>query len=376
MDGTIPRFILLFIFLLSGPLSYAAGPTENIKIKDPENLRYLKDGILEFAVQLKTGDVIQVPTEAVPQNYFYRDSNGKVKFSSNFFYGGIRILSAQKLTAAQIQELNNIEGALYVSSLVIEDKTTGQIKPLPVGKIGDDYLEFYESSGRPRFSFSEGLKKRFGAQLNRAIQVSEIESQFFNRSIKVFAELQRMANRKLATPSSVLFVDSGLAKLWSIDFENKGLVPEEGAWSVAVKGTATRHGFADRPCAEFQSEILRQAFKVAGFDHRQDFNEESKNMLIWSQTAAVVNLSRALFRAGWIPWEAKYFKPMLGSIAMHELGTTPGHTYIVGGDDGQIIVDNGSPRGRDLRQTSHRILSIMYKTGLFFLPPGLIPEAW
>ncbi|MNL85016.1 hypothetical protein D3C87_2131790 [compost metagenome] len=61
---------------------------------------------------------------------------------------------------------------------------------------------------------------------------------------------------------------------------------------------------------------------------------------------------------------------------MNGSGLTPGHTYIAAGDDGMIIVDNGAPQGRDLRKTTEKTISIMYQTGVFFLPPGITPATW
>ena len=61
---------------------------------------------------------------------------------------------------------------------------------------------------------------------------------------------------------------------------------------------------------------------------------------------------------------------------MNGAGNTPGHTYLAAGDDGQIIMDNGSPHGRDLRKTTQKIIELMYQTGVFFLPPGIQPDPW
>ena len=46
------------------------------------------------------------------------------------------------------------------------------------------------------------------------------------------------------------------------------------------------------------------------------------------------------------------------------------------GADGTLIVDNGSPLGRDLRQTPDNLIKMMYQNGAFFLPPGLVPSRW
>jgi hypothetical protein len=61
---------------------------------------------------------------------------------------------------------------------------------------------------------------------------------------------------------------------------------------------------------------------------------------------------------------------------MHGAGLSPGHTFMAAGDDGRLVVDNGSPQGRDLRTTTESTLRVMYKNGVFFLPPGISPKAW
>ncbi len=98
--------------------------------------------------------------------------------------------------------------------------------------------------------------------------------------------------------------------------------------------------------------------------------------MIWSNTAAVVNFSMALYKAGWVPWDSTMYRPITGAFLMNGSGLTPGHTYISGGDDGMIIVDNGAPQGRDLRKTTDSTISMMFETGVFFLPPGINPPVW
>ena len=77
-----------------------------------------------------------------------------------------------------------------------------------------------------------------------------------------------------------------------------------------------------------------------------------------------------------VPWEASKYVPPAGAFMMHASGQTPGHTYMIAGDEGRFIIDNGMPQGRDLRGTSKKILEIMYRHGVFFLPPGINPQAW
>jgi hypothetical protein len=89
-----------------------------------------------------------------------------------------------------------------------------------------------------------------------------------------------------------------------------------------------------------------------------------------------VELANTLVKAGWIPWEAAYYKPMTGAIMAHFKATTPGHAYMAAGLDGRIIIDNGSPAGRQLYKTADKTIKIQYLTGVFFLPPGIIPAKW
>lgn len=121
---------------------------------------------------------------------------------------------------------------------------------------------------------------------------------------------------------------------------------------------------------------MRQAYQRAGYRVTEDFSKAKGNELLWSNSAAVVNFSMALYKAGWIPWDSTIYRPIVGSFLMNGSGLTPGHTYISAGDDGMIIVDNGAPQGRDLRKTTEKTISIMFQTGVFFLPPGINPPMW
>jgi hypothetical protein len=192
----------------------------------------------------------------------------------------------------------------------------------------------------------------------------------------VFDALKHVADRTVYVLSALLFIPKEKALNYSELFESTGEVQVFGAWSISVRGTAVRHGFAHVPCAEFMSEMIRQAYKRASYDFRMDFNSAQDNELIWHKTAAVVNLTTALFKGGWIPWDPSQYKPPTGAPMMHARAAYPGHTYIAAGEDGRFIVDNGAPRGRDLRVTSNKIIKMQYLTGVFFLPPGILPETW
>ena len=192
----------------------------------------------------------------------------------------------------------------------------------------------------------------------------------------VYEELKTAGSREEKTPTSYLFTTVDLANKYTIAFETYGTTQPKGAWTMAVKSTAVRHGFPNVPCAEFMSEMIRQAYTRAGYDFKEDFNNARDNYLIWDKTAAVVNLANSLNKAGWVPWELSKYAPLTGAIMMHEQATSPGHTFMSAGDDGRFVLDNGSPAGRDLRKTSKKTIDIMFKGGVFFLPPGIIPRSW
>jgi len=235
--------------------------------------------------------------------------------------------------------------------------------------------EFF-ASGKPKFSYSERLKKRFANVLNKAKPLASMDRKEQDKWTKVFAEIQKVANVNAGVERRLLFVDKKDALEWSKRFENDRVSPSEGAHTVAVEATAPRHGFGNRPCAEFMSEIIRQAYKRAEISLKEDFNTQDGNELIWSETASVEGLRGALLKAGWTMWDTTEYKPLVGAVMMHQVGDTPGHTYMSGSENGMIVIDNGSPRGRDLRKSTQKIIRFMYHGGLFLLPPGITPTKW
>jgi hypothetical protein len=58
----------------------------------------------------------------------------------------------------------------------------------------------------------------------------------------------------------------------------------------------------------------------------------------------------------------------------HFKATTPGHVYMAAGADGRIVVDNGSPAGRQLGRTADKTIKMLHYGGVYFLPLGIIPE--
>lgn len=353
--------------------------TQEIVLSEASNLRTLKNDVLEVLANIPAGSKIRVPTNQQPVNYNYLD-NGQKKFSSTGFFSGIRLISANGASWSQekIDNINTTATGVYISATI-----AGQIgdpgsmyKALLPATPGSEFLRVYKSNGQPLKSFTASVKKRF-PNLNKTTRFEDLSGADQTKWTRIMKELQNAADRTVATPKSYLLIDTKVAVQASIDFEKTGRVSPWGAWSVAVQGTAKRHGFDNVPCAEFMSELIRQAYARAGYSHTQDFNAKNSNVLSYAnQAAAVVNLSQYLYRAGWTAWDPSTYEPPTGAIMMHASGTSPGHTYAIAGDSGRFIVDNGSPKGRDLRMTSQRILDMMFLHGVFFTPPGFQPKKW
>lgn len=248
---------------------------------------------------------------------------------------------------------------------------------IPLKIPSSEFLKMYNLDGQPKPTYSVRLKKRFGERLNRAILPSTQTEAERTKWLKIMAELRRAVDRTVPSEKRLMLMNRAEARTKSILFEKKGEVSQQGAWAIATAGTAARHGFANRPCAEFVSEVLREAYARAGYSHTEDFNKEKKNVLSYSGGAAsVTGLSNFLDKAGWVPWDASKYIPPAGAPMMHMSGTSPGHAYVSGGNQGRIIVDNAKPDGRDLSQSSRKLIAYMYTNGLFFLPPGINPDPW
>lgn len=362
----------------------AEPPTvQRLLLNQAMTLRHEKSGILENKVELPAGTQIEVPVNYEVKHLDYRTSSGAIERSSTGFLFPVKVISVTEafqgqFTKARLEEFNKTAGGLFIFASIVGnlEGVEGNFSAVTAASPGEGFLKYYELNGKPKFKYTSSVTKRFGAKLNKGVASSSLPPEERQKYQRIFEELRSAVNRKVATPKSYLMVDKKVATQWSIDFEKKGVIPTSGAWTVATQATAVRHGFANVPCAEFQSELLRQAYQRAGYRVTDDFNKAKGNALIWSSTAAVVNYSMALYKAGWIPWDATQYRPITGSIMMNGAGYTPGHTYISGGDDGMIIVDNGAPQGRDLRKTTDRTISIMFQVGVFFLPPGISPPAW
>ena len=359
---------------------------QNLKITTDMNIRYLKSNVLEAITELPTGTIVSVADNSQLFNYDFRNSNGDLARSSTGFLSHITIVSvpaayASQFPASRIESLNATAGGLYMSASISGTATSTTISgvdypvisPAPAGA---GFLALYNASGKPKFSYTKSITKRFGTQVNKAIDMRSLSVDTQKKYTSIYNELKKAVDRTVASKKAYMIMDISAATQASINFEKTGAILPTGAWTIATQGTAVRHGFANVPCAETQSEILRQAYTRAGYQVTDDFNTAKGNQLIWSNTAAVVNFSKALYTAGWIPWDSTIYKPMTGSFLMNGSGLSPGHTYISAGDDGRIIVDNGAPQGRDLRKTSQSTIDMQYQTGVFFLPPGIIPAKW
>ncbi len=349
----------------------SAEAMQTLSLAQVTNVRKLVNGVLEFVVELPAGSRISVPVSYVITQPDFRNSAGAIERSSTGFVGSVTIVSASGLSSSKIASFN--KQGLYVSASVVAGASgvSGDYRAIDGGSEGTGFLSLYASTGKPKFNYTSEVTKRFGSKLNRSVETEAVDK---TKYAKIFAELARVGNRKSATPKSLLLMDRETAKKYSLAYETNGTVTTAGAWTIAVTATAVRHGFENVPCAEFMSEMIRQAYQRAGYSAAQDFGV--KNPLIWSKTASVQGLSAALNKAGWTAWEPSKYRPPTGAIMMHGAALSPGHTFMAAGDDGRLVIDNGSPQGRDLRTTTESTLRLMYKNGVFFLPPGITPKPW
>ncbi|MES2855221.1 MAG: hypothetical protein V4692_05135 [Bdellovibrionota bacterium] len=369
---------------IEDPETIVGAPVDRVVLTQIMNARKNLGDVLEFAAELPDGSIVEIPRDYETIQLDYRASDGTLARSSTGFVKPVKLISvpasrAGDFPASKIASLNKTAGGLHLSASIIgstEETTTGDFAALKAASPGAEFLLNYEASGKPKFSYIKGVKDRFGARLNKVIDASTQSSADRKKWSKVYAELARAGDRTKPLAKSLLMIDVDKAKAASIAYENNGTVPSNGAWTIAVLGTAVRHGFPNVPCAEFMSQVIREAYKRAGYKHTEEFNAANGTTLIWNKTASVLGLSQALYDAGWIPWHTVEYRPMTGAILMHGNGRSPGHTFMAAGDDGRFIMDNGSPQGRDLRKTTDKIIKLMYHNGVFFLPPGIVPKKW
>lgn len=357
--------------------------TQKLLLSQATTLRYEKSGILESKVELPEGTQIEVPKNYEVKHLDYRNSSGGIDRSSTGFLYPVKVVSVapqyvSNFPQSKIDEINRTSGGLFVFASIVGniEGTDGSFAVVSAATPAAGFLKYYNPSGKPKFKYTTSVTKRFGPRLNKGIDPNSLSASDKAKWQSIYNELKKAVNRTVQTPKSYLMMDKAKATQASINFEKTGVISSTGAWSIATQGTAVRHGFANVPCAEFQSELLRQAYQRAGYRVTDDFSSSKGNQLIWSNSAAVVNFSMALYKAGWVAWDSTVYRPIVGSFLMNGSGLTPGHTYTSAGDDGMIIVDNGAPQGRDLRKTTENTISIMYQTGVFFLPPGINPPVW
>ncbi|KYG65755.1 hypothetical protein AZI86_01375 [Bdellovibrio bacteriovorus] len=357
--------------------------SKKLLLNQAMTLRYEKSGVLESKVELPEGTQIEIPQNFEVKYLDYRTSSGAIERSSTGFVYPIKVLSVQSkyqssFPASKIASINATAGGLYISASIVGniEGTTGNFAVIAAAAPGAGFATYYQTTGKPKVGFTTSAKKRFGDKLNKGTDPASLSSAQRQKYQSIYNELVKAVNRKVATPKSYLMMDKAKATQASINFEKTGTILTGGAWTIATEATAVRHGFPNVPCAEFQSELLRQAYQRAGYRVTDDFSKAKGNQLIWSNTAAVVNFSMALYKAGWTAWDPQSYRPIVGSFLMHGSGLSPGHTYISAGDDGMVIVDNGAPQGRDLRKSTAKSISIQFQTGVFFLPPGVIPPKW
>lgn len=356
--------------------------SQRMLLNQTMTVRYEVNSVLEAKAELPAGTQIAVPSNYQTKNLDYRDSNGKVIRSSTGFIFPITVVSVPSSFASQfpqskIDSMNKTLGGLFVFASIVGslEGADGNFAKIVASAPSTGFLTNYSSSGKPKFSYTKSSTNRF-PKINQGVDPSIQSAADRQKWQSIYGELRKVADRTVETPRSYLMIDAATAKAASLAYESNGTVALNGAWSIAVGQTAVRHGFQNVPCAEFQSELVREAYQRAGYRVSDDFNASKGNKLIWSSSAAVVNFSMALYKAGWVAWDGTKYKPKTGAILMNGSGLSPGHTYISASDDGMIIVDNGTPQGRDLRKTTQATIEMMFQTGVFFLPPGINPSLW
>jgi hypothetical protein len=352
-------------------------PPTIVTLEQNLSLYALQNGVLVPQIEVLAGSQIAVPYDYQLSNADYKNVNGSTERSSTGFIYPVTITSAAQTLATPMDQLNQTAGGLYVSAAIngAMQGFSGSFNSLKPAKPSVDFLKYFSEIGQPKFGYLKGLMRRFSDRLNKGVDPATQSPEERTKWQKIFNEIKANADRTVETPKSLLMMEHGAAKHWSMSFDSNGSVAQSGTWAIAIQ-TAIRHGFPETPCAEFMSEIVRQSYLRAGYEMTKDFNTGIGNELIWKNTAAVLNFSRALYKAGWVPWESAKYRPITGAFMMEGIGQTPGHTFISAGDDGMFIVDNASPQGRDLRQTPESIIRLLYDYGVFFLPPGINPPEW
>ncbi len=378
------------LFLIS-PVNLSAASLIDVTLKKNRPLYCeLASGVLRKVKTLSAGTVVSLPEGGLP---ILMDFETGGRDTSGFY-------SQVKESGTTLPSYCKSAPGFYISALVPIHSGSEEIAPLALDATSNStYQAVYSETGQVRKSddtIAWGIgrnKKRFKAIWNKHYASGELSYEDLARGQAVLAELAIFADRTTPTESNLVYLQVGdsedseaIARSLSLQTMNDyGFSPAYGAWDIAIYGTATRLGFAHAPCAEFVSEVVRQAYARAGYSHADDFKESIREQLIftpWQNNIfgpqSVRGLADRLAAAGWIPWDPSVYRPPVGSIAMALDAWTPGHTYLIGRNGGQFIVDNGNPRGLDLRQSplALRKFRDMYGHGVFFLPPGITPTKW
>ncbi|MFM6927206.1 MAG: hypothetical protein ACKOX6_02010, partial [Bdellovibrio sp.] len=282
-----------------------APSSQRMLLNQTMTVRYENGSVLEAKAELPAGTQIAIPSNYQTKNLDYRDSNGKIIRSSTGFIFPITVVSVppsfvSQFPQAKIDSINKTSGGLFIFASIVGnlEGADGSFAKIAASTPGAGFLTNYNATGKPKFSYTKSSTKRF-PKINQGVDPSTQSTADRQKWQAIYAELRKVVDRTVETPRSYLMVDSATAKAASLAYEKNGTVPLNGAWSIAVGQTAVRHGFQNVPCAEFQSELVREAYQRAGFRVSDDFNSSKGNKLIWSSTAAVVNFSMALYKAGW-----------------------------------------------------------------------------
>jgi hypothetical protein len=384
---------LLFVSIALLTTSSYAKNYHTLKTTEVYSIYCLKNtSTLTKVGNLNIGSTVKVPTQAVPQllnlESGRRDTSG--------FFGDIVLNGVKKPSRC------SAKSSFYMTALLPLGDSNAAIEALvPSSSLTTTYKRVYEQNSQIKMSDSTIAwaigrnSKRFARVWNKSYPSGSLSSEEVLKSKKILRELSRFGNRENTTAARMLYLpstsaDSRQRKSLARNLSKKimsqyGFSPAYGAWDVAIYGTATRLGFPQAPCAEFVSEVIRQAYVRAGFSHDEDFSYTIEGRLIFTPwqngiygPQSVKGLSDRLVIAGWIPWDPSKYQPVTGAIAMALDSSTPGHTYIVGGKKGRYIVDNGNPKGMDLGKTTLKLSRFkdMYGMGTFFLPPGITPALW
>lgn len=386
------KFLFFILNILLLPLANAED-FHSLKTTQDYPIYCLKNSsTLTLVGNLKRGSTVKVPKDAVPSLLSLesgrRDTSG--------FYGGVLLNGVSKPSKC-------LRGSsFYITALIPLGDSNAEVKAIiPTTKPTSVYKSVYLETSQIKKSDSTIAwaigrnSKRFARVWNKSYAEGELSREEIIKSQKILLELARFSNRERPTPARFLYLPSGSSgargrqvmatNLSKQIMGNYGFSPAYGAWDVAIYGTANRLGFPQAPCAEFVSEVIRQAYSRAGHSHDEDFQYTIEGQLIFTPwqdgiygPQSVKGLSDRLVLAGWIPWDPTKYIPLTGAIAMALDSSTPGHTYIVGGKLGRYIVDNGNPKGLDLAKTSLKLSRFkdMYGMGTFFLPPGITPPQW